>query len=202
MKILLFNICLLSTISYAGIADGDYAAQLQLNISKPDLKNSGGVDEKYNTTAGAGVRALWGLNDSGLSLRSGLALRHKRAEFYIGGIDSTLDYLYLSVPFTLHYIVATKSTTKFGFFGGVGASILIDDYADVDGKDESYVYGKTLVMPLIVGFDVMLGENWGVEASYEYGLTSIWRCPSWMRLSSHDYVRLNSLVLGVYYQLQ
>lgn len=190
MKFFAIALSVFALSAHAALGDGHYAAQLQLNMSKPDVDGStGGVDEEYSTSVGAGVRALWGLNDSGLSLRSGLALRQKEAKFDAGATDVTLEYLYLSVPVTLHYMLSSTTATKVGFFGGLGMDVLIDDDADVDGNNSDYDDGSSFVMPLIIGFDFMFNENWGLEASYEHGLTEV-----------DDDVKLNSFVLGGYYQ--
>lgn len=191
MKYLALAFSILSASAFADVGDGRYAAQLQIINSKPDIDGaSGSVDEEYSVSLGAGVRALWGLNDSGLSLRSGLALRQKEAKFEVGGDDLTLEYLYLSVPVTLHYMFSQETGFKAGIFGGLGADVQIDDDCDVDGATScDYDDGKSFVMPLILGFDFLFNDNWGFEASYEHGLTEV-----------SDDVKLNSFVLGGYYQ--
>ena len=192
MKFLALVLLLVTFSSYAALGDSRYGVQAQLNMSKPNVDGgTGSVDEEYSLSGGAGVRALWGLNDSGLSLRSGLALRQKQAKFDLGSTDVTLEYLYLSIPLTLHYMVESQSDTKFGFFGGLGADLLVDDDCDVDGNNNcDYDDGKTFVMPLIVGFDFMFNNNWGMEAWYEHALTEV-----------DDDVKLNSFV-GGYYQFE
>ena len=191
MKILatVFSL-LIAGNAFAALGDGTYSGMVQLMTSKPNAdSDAGSVDEEYSATIGGGVRALWGLNDSGLSLRSGLFLRQKDAKFEAGSVDFTLEYLYLSVPLTLHYMFATDGGTKAGIFGGAGADLLIDDDCDVDGATScDYDDGNDVVVPLIIGFDLMFTEKWGMEVSYEHGLTEV-----------DDDVKLNTFGLAGYY---
>jgi hypothetical protein len=174
MKFLLVFLSLVCTTAHAALGEGRYAAALSLIMSKPDSDDLQGVDEEYSASLGAGLRALYGLNDTGLSLRTGLGLRQKNAKYEYNGpggdIDVEAKFLYLTAPLTLHYMLA-QGPTKAGIFGGTALDVLIDDDCDVDGANATCGDENDLVMPLIIGFDFMFTERVGMEFSYEHGLT-------------------------------
>lgn len=174
MKFLFVFLSLITATAHAALGEGRYAAAVSVIMSKPDSDDLQGFDEQYSATLGAGMRALYGINESGLSLRTGLGLRQKNAKYEYDGAggDVTVkgEFLYLNAPLTLHYMLA-EGSTRAGIFGGTALDVLIDDDCDVDGANVSCGDENDLVMPLILGFDFMFTERVGMELSYEHGLT-------------------------------
>ncbi len=151
----LLGIVFALTLSFAAIAETKLSVMGSVNYNSPETDDS---DEDSEVGYGGGVRALMGIKEQ-FHFRSGAGLVSK--SFGYEGFD--LKFLYLNIPLTFYW----QASNEMGFFGGTALNAKMD--SDCDGctlEDE-----KSLVWPLLIGFDFNFCEKVGMELSYEHGIT-------------------------------
>ena len=136
------------------------------NVAEIDDINGVEVNDDSKGGFGIGMRALLPLNDR-LYLRTGAGLVQKNISYSLGSSNADASFTYLNIPATLYL-----GGEKVGLFGGTALNARMDDNCDGDGVFRSCEVkdAKTLVLPIIIGFDFNLTKNLGMEFSYEYGI--------------------------------
>lgn len=153
-------------------ADTKIGIMGSLLYNVPETDGSQYVDEESELGYGIGMRALVPLTN-GLSLRTGAGLVYKQVSFDVktAGIKGSADlsFLYLNIPATLYL---SGMNERFAIFGGTALNARLSDDCDGSGalKACDDVDAKTLVLPIILGFDFIFNESLSMELSYEYGI--------------------------------
>lgn len=172
MKSLLLVLSLLISVQVS--ADTKFGVVGSLLYNVPEVEGDGGfdsVEEESVMSFGAGFRALMGLGDQ-LHFRSGAGVVQKKAtldvEVGVFGGDAEFSYTYLNFPATLYW----KASPQVGIFGGTSIYALVSDDCDGSGDIDCEADDtKTIVLPLVFGFEFNFSDNMSVELSYEYGMT-------------------------------
>jgi Outer membrane protein beta-barrel domain len=172
---ILFCLLLLS-LTLTTFADTKLSLMGSANFNTSDsdtLNDTDGVDDKGGVGFGVGMRALMGMTDQ-LFFRSGAGVVYKKYSYDYdtsGGLKGSQDssFVYLNVPLTLYW----KASPQVGFFGGTALQAKLGDDCNSSGNLPSCTNkgAQTLVLPAILGFDFSLTDSFGMELSYEYGLT-------------------------------
>ena len=153
------------------------------------LDDLDGVKEVGAFSIGAGIRALIDIN-SALFLRTGAQVIQKttKYEIEVSGLkgDVTGTITYLAIPLTLY----KTFNNQFGVFGGLSLQSKLGDTCNSDGDlPDCEVDGeKSLVTPLVIGMDVNINSQVGLEFSYEYALNE-----------TYEDVKVNSLIASFLY---
>lgn len=161
-------ILLFSLISFNSIADSKIGIMGSALFNAPEIDDIDGVevDEESKASFGIGMRALLPLNDR-LKFRTGAGVVQKNFAYEVTGGEADVSFTYLNIPLTLYL-----GGERVGLFGGTAINARMEDDCDGDGTLSScdVKKEKTLVLPLIIGFDFNLTQNMGMEFSYEYGI--------------------------------
>lgn len=174
-KILIASFLILASVAQADTKVGIMGSLLWNTTQNDNVDDIEGSEEESRHNYGAGFRALVGLNDR-LYLRTGASIIGKSFGYEFSGpvITGEQRYLftYLSIPATLYI----KASPQFGIFGGTALQAKLNDdctgsYSDGTTTTKCRVEDdNTLVLPAIIGFDVVLTEKISFEFSYEYAL--------------------------------
>lgn len=174
-KILVVTFLVLSSVAHADTKVGFMASMLWNTTQNDKIDDIEGSEEEPRFNPGGGFRALVGLNDR-LYLRTGASIVGKAFRYNFDGplITGAQSYVftYLSIPATLYI----KASPQFGIFGGTAIQAKLDDkctgsYSDGTTTTKCRVEDdNTLILPAIIGFDVVLTEKFSFEFSYEYAL--------------------------------
>lgn len=184
--ILLFLLVSLNSFnSYADSKIGIMGSVLY-NVAEIDDINGVEVDDDSEVGYGIGMRALLQLNDR-FYLRTGAGLVKKQISYSFRSSDAEASFTYLNIPATFYL-----SGEKVGLFGGTALNARMDDNCDGNGVFSSCDVkdAKTLVLPLIIGFDFNLTKNLGMELSYEYGV-----------MEAAENIKISSAVFSLVYNL-
>lgn len=141
------------------------------NVPDTDLEGNDTVDEESKAGFGVGMRALIPLAN-GVSFRTGAGFVQKNFAYEVtqgtnkGKADFT--FLYLNVPATLYI----HGNDKLGVFLGTAINARLEDDCDFSGvvRACNATGKKSLVLPVVLGFDVAFTEVLSMELSYEYGI--------------------------------
>ena len=171
LRLLLLTLCL---ASLPALADTKLSFIGSVSSNTPDTGNldTASGDDKSEIGYGVGMRALMGISEA-LFFRSGVGLVWKNFGYdvNVSGVKGRYDlsFIYFNVPLTLYW----KASDRVGFFGGTALNAKINSTCDESGAVSSCsIKGRrSLVFPLIVGFDFNLSEVVGLELSYEHGIT-------------------------------
>ena len=175
MKRFLVILMLIPTIAFSAENKLSLMGSLLFNNTDTDGLDSA-VDEESTFNFGVGVRALIDIN-SELFFRTGGQVIQKSSKYDINvsGFDGsfTATMTYLSVPLTIY----KSFNEKFGVFGGVALQAKLADSAKSTGDFQKGEVDKkkNLVYPLVVGMDINLNEQIGLEFSYEYPLSESYK---------------------------
>lgn len=174
-KLLLGAVLIMSSVSHADTKVGIMGSLLWSTTQNDKVDDIEGSKEESRFNPGGGLRALVGLNDR-LYLRTGASIIGKAFRYDFNGPQITgaqsFVLTYLSIPATLY----VKASPQFGIFGGTAIQAKIDDkctgsYGDGTTTTKCRIEDdNTLVLPAIIGFDVVVTEKFSVELSYEYAL--------------------------------
>ncbi len=172
---LLFSALLITTsIAHADTKVGLFGSLLLSTTENDVVDDIDGSDEISKWSGGLGMRALVGLNDR-IYVRTGIAYIKKEFEYDFNGTqkgNQRYSFAYLSIPATVYI----KASPQLGIFGGTALQAKFDDGCNGSYSDGTTTTGckieddNALVMPAILGFDVVLTDHISAEFSYEYAL--------------------------------
>jgi len=182
--ILLF--ILFSLNSFNAFADSKVGiiASYLYNVAEIDDISGVEVNDDSEGGYGIGVRALLPLHDR-FYFRTGAGIVKKNISYSIGGSNADASFTYLNIPATLYL-----GGEKVGLFGGTALNARMDDNCDGNGVFRSCEVkdAKTLVLPVIIGFDFNLTKSLAMEFSYEYGI-----------MEAAENIRISSAVFSLIY---
>lgn len=175
-KILIASFLILASVAQADTKVGVMGSVLWNTTQNDQVDDIEGSEEESRASAGFGIRALVGLSDR-VYLRTGATIIQKKVEFDFPGPNQigshTFLFTYLSIPATLYL----KASPQFGIFAGTALQAKLDDKCEGAYRDGGTTLVKcqieddnTLVLPAIIGFDVIITEHISAEISYEYAL--------------------------------
>ncbi|HXH74179.1 MAG TPA: outer membrane beta-barrel protein [Bacteriovoracaceae bacterium] len=184
----------LLTISTTLHAQSKIGVMASFLYNGPEIDtNADDINEESEIGYGIGMRALVPLT-SGLNFRTGAGFIEKNVSYEVdfAGTKSGADlsFLYLNIPLTLYL---SGLDEKFGVFGGTAIQALLSDDCETKGVAGSCrnIDEKTLVFPIVLGFDFSFTQTLSMELSYEYGVTH----------AAKD-LKINSAVLSLVWNLQ
>lgn len=174
LKLLLATFMIIS-VAHADTKVGFMASMLWNTTQNDQIDDIEGSEEESRFNPGGGIRALVGLSDQ-LYIRTGASIIGKAFRYNFDGPtvlgSQSYVFTYLSIPATLY----VKASPQFGIFGGTAIQAKLDDkctgrYSDGTTTTQCRIEDdNTLVLPAIVGFDVVVTDHISIEVSYEYAL--------------------------------
>lgn len=175
LKLILGSLLLIASLAHAETKVGIMGSVLWNTTQNDQVDDIEGSEEKSKPSFGFGMRALVGLNDR-VFLRTGASVIQKKFEFdfpgplFVGG--QTFTFTYFNIPATLYL----KASPTFGIFAGTALQAKIDDSCEGSFGDGTTTFrcqvedDNTLILPAVIGFDLIASEKISIEISYEYGL--------------------------------
>ena len=102
--------------------------------------------------------------------RLGATLNYSGAEATIGTSNIEFTTMHIMAPITIQY----NASEQFGFFGGLGAGILIDDDCELNGQTcNNFTDFESFVLDLQFGVAARFSDFIAAEVYYQLALTDI-----------------------------